>query len=151
MARKKQWHPVFAALLRPLVESHYELQTNVPVGDAPRAADILLLRRTRPGTLPFTGLWRDLTTWNVLEFKGPTVSPRDGDLEDLVEVGLGIHRRLNEERHRQQQAVLGPEQVSFWYLANRLGRRLLASWEQRMGGLEQRGDGVWCWDVCYSW
>src|SRR5262245_12003705 len=102
MAKKKQWHPVFAELLRPLVESHFEVSTNAPVGDAPRLADVLLLQRKRGGTLPFTGLWRDLTPWNVLEFKGPTVSPRDEDLEDLIEVGLGIHRRLNEERQTQK-------------------------------------------------
>jgi hypothetical protein len=30
----KQWHPVFAQLLRPLVEDYYEVQTTVPVGDA---------------------------------------------------------------------------------------------------------------------
>ncbi len=62
MARKKQWHPVFAELLRPVVESHYKLETNVPVGDVPRQADFVLLRRTRAGPLPAAGLWRDLTT-----------------------------------------------------------------------------------------
>ena len=49
VARKKQWHPVFAELLRPLVESHYQVETNVPVGNAPRQADFVLLRRTRAG------------------------------------------------------------------------------------------------------
>ena len=34
MARKRQWHPIFAELLRPLVESHYDIETDVPVGDA---------------------------------------------------------------------------------------------------------------------
>jgi hypothetical protein len=61
----------------------------------------VLLRRTSPRTLPFRGLWKDLTTWNVLEFKGPTVSPRLRDLERLVELGLGIDRRLNEERRKR--------------------------------------------------
>jgi hypothetical protein len=42
---KQQWHPIFARLLRPLVESHYDIRTNVPVGDVPREADVLLLRR----------------------------------------------------------------------------------------------------------
>jgi hypothetical protein len=143
MARKTQWHPVFARLLRPVVESHYEVQTNVPVGDAPREADLLLLRRTRAGPLPFTGLWRHLTAWNVLEFKGPTVSPRDEDLESLIEVGLGIQRRLNEERWQQRQSAFPAEAVSFWYLANRLGRRLLAAWERRTGPLEPDGPGLW--------
>src|SRR4051794_28854680 len=96
-----QWHPVFAKLLRPLVEAYYELQTDVPVGDKPRAADLTLLRRTSAGTPPFTGLWRWLTPWNVLEFKGPTVSARVDHLDSLVELGLGIHRRLNEERTKQ--------------------------------------------------
>jgi hypothetical protein len=147
VARKKQWHPVFAELLRPVVESHYALETNVPVGDAPRQADFLLLRRSRAGPLPAAGLWRDLTPWNVLEFKGPTVSPRDEDLDLLVELGLGIHRRLNEERARQGRPVLGPEETALWYLANRLGRRLLRGWWRRVPGLRPHGPGVWRCEV----
>ena len=42
---RKQWYPLFAQLLRPLVEDYYQIETNVPVGDLPRAADIVLLRR----------------------------------------------------------------------------------------------------------
>ena len=147
MASKKQWHPVFAELLRPLVESHYEVETNVPVGDAPRQADFVLLRRTRAGRLPAAGLWRDLTTWNVLEFKGPTVSPRDEDLDLLVELGLGIHRRLNEERARQRRPARGPEETALWYLANRLGRRLRNGWGRRVPGLRSHGLGVWRCEV----
>ncbi len=71
-----QWHRVFARLLRLLVEGHYEVRTNVPVGDAPRSADILLLRRTWATAPPFQGLWRWLMNLNVLEIKGPTVSAR---------------------------------------------------------------------------
>jgi hypothetical protein len=147
VARKKQWHPVFAELLRPLMESHYEVKTNVPVGDAPREADFVLLRRTRAGRLPAGGLWRDLTPWDVLEYKGPTVSPRDEHLDALVEVGLGIRRRLNEERAREGRSGLRPSEVSFWYLAHRLGGRLLRGWRERLPGLRERGPGVWRCDV----
>ncbi len=143
MAKKTQWHPVFAELLRPAVESHYEVATNVPVSDVPREADFVLLRRTRAGPLPFTGLWRHLTGWNVLEFKGPTVKPRAGDLHLLIEVGLGIFRRKNEERAKQGEALLAPEEVSFWYLARRLGPRLRRVWGRRGGGLSELGPGVW--------
>ncbi|HZU37219.1 MAG TPA: hypothetical protein VFA18_14955, partial [Gemmataceae bacterium] len=124
----KQWHPVFAQLLRPAVEAYYEVQTTVPVGDAPREADVVLLRRTVTTAPPFHGLWRHLTIWNVLEFKGPTVSPRRGDIDRLLELGLGIDRRL-----RQEQSIRRAVQradVSFWYLANRLGRRFLQEVEQ---------------------
>jgi hypothetical protein len=41
-----QWHPLFALLLRPLLQDYYDVQTDVPVGDLPRQADILPLRRT---------------------------------------------------------------------------------------------------------
>ncbi len=148
MAKKTQWHPAFVALLRLLVEPYFEVQPDMPVGDKPREADVVLLRRRRSGRLPFQGLWRDLTAWNVLEFKGPTVSPREEDPDQFVEVGLGIHRRLNEERERQKRPPLGPEQVSFWYLANHLGRRLLSSWgRRRLRGLRQQSQGVWRCEV----
>jgi hypothetical protein len=125
------------------MERYYLLQANMPVGDAPRQADLVLLRRTSTEPLPFQGLWKDLTTWDVLEFKGPTVSPRLGDLDLLVELGLGIHRRLNEERLQQKLSPLGPGEMSFWYLTNRLGRRFLRGAEQRLGHLEVCGSGVW--------
>jgi hypothetical protein len=138
-----QWHPIFAHLLRPLLEAHYEVRTGVPVGDAPRQADLVLLRRTSVGVPPFTGLWRWLTAWNVLEFKGPTVSARLDDLDALVELGLGIHRHLNEEAAKQGQPPVGRPDVSFWYLANHLGRRFLRSAADLVGPLESLGPGLW--------
>jgi hypothetical protein len=138
-----QWHPLFAQLLRPLLESYYEIQTNVAVGDAPRQADVLLLRRTSRTTPPFQGLWRWLTTWNVVEFKGPTVSARVDDLDALLELGLGIHRRLNEQRAKEQQPQVGRSEVSFWYMANHLGRRFLNAARGLAGALEELAAGVW--------
>ena len=138
-----QWHPLFAQLLRPLLEGYYAVDTNVPVGDAPRQADIVLVRRTSAKKPPFQGLWKDLTTWNVLEYKGPTVSARLGDLDELVEVGLGIHRRLNEEGAKRKQKPVGAAEVSWWYLAEDLGRRFLRDAPARLGPLEECGPGVW--------
>lgn len=135
----KQWHPIFAQLLRPTVEEYYDLQSTVPVGDTPRLADFVLLRRLARTMPPFRGLWRHLTVWNILEFKGPSVSPRRGDIELLIELGLGIERRL------QQKGQLRPvpEAVSFWYLANHLGRRFLAEVERKLGPAEALGPGLW--------
>jgi hypothetical protein len=140
--RNKQYHPLFAQMLRRMMEHFYDVETNFPVGDAPRQADILLLRRT--GNHPtFTGLWRHLTAWNVIEFKGPTVSPRVRDLDLLIELGLGIDRRLNEERTRQRLSPLTPEQVSFWYIARNLGRRFFPDARLRLGQLDEVGPGLW--------
>jgi hypothetical protein len=138
-----QWHPIFAKLLRPLVEAAYEVRTGLPVGDAPRLADIVLLRRIAATAPAFTGLWRWLTPWNVLEFKGPTVSARVADLDSLVELGLGIHRRLSDERTHPPRPRAERRDVSFWYLANHLGRRFLSAAADLLGPLEPLGAGVW--------
>src|SRR5271157_1203131 len=102
----KQWHPVLARMLRPAVGAYYDIQTTLPVGDSPREADFVLLRRTGQAPPPFRGLWRHLTIWNILEFKGPTVSPRLGDIDLLIELGLGIDRRLRERRAQGQRRVI---------------------------------------------
>ena len=49
-----QWHPHFAKLLRPLLEDYFEVQINVPVGDAPREADLCWCGARRRASCPFT-------------------------------------------------------------------------------------------------
>jgi hypothetical protein len=144
MARKRiQWHPLFTRLLRPHVEPYYEVPSSVPVGDLPRVADLLLLRRTSQDSLPFTGLWRLLTVWNLLEFKGATEAARPGHLPLLVKLGLGIARRLGEERRRTGGRRLPEAAVAFWYLANRLGERFRQAAERWLQGWQELGAGVW--------
>jgi hypothetical protein len=143
MTRMTQWHPIFAQLLRPAVEAYYEVQTTVPVGDAPREADFVLLRRTRSAAPPFRGLWRHLTSWNILEFKGPSVTPRRGDIDLLVELGLGIDRRFRVRGPRPSRRLVLREEVSFWYLANHLGQRFLQDAAAALGSMESLGPGLW--------
>ena len=138
-----QWHPIFAQLLRPAVEAYYEVETTFPVGDAPREADFVLLHRMIGAPPPFTGLWRNLTPWNVLEYKGPTVSPRRGHIESLIELGLGIDRQLRARPTAAGQRRLAPEEMSFWYLANHLGRRFVREATRLLVELEPVGPGLW--------
>src|SRR6266566_1636424 len=112
-----QWHPLFARLLRLLLEDYYQLDTEVPVSDLPRKGDISLLRRVGAAEPPFTGLWLHLTPWNVFEFKGPTDGPEEADLELLMHVGTGITYRFNDERRQQGEAPMPSRDISFWYLA----------------------------------
>lgn len=139
-----QWHPIFAHLLRPLLQDYYEILTDVPVGDLPRQADIVLIHRTTAGPVPVQGVWRHLTAWNILEFKGPSDDPALRDLDLLWEVGLGIERRLNEERTRQGQPAWPRDEVSWWYLANHVGQRLRTEAERLLGQpLHEQGEGLW--------
>ena len=138
-----QWHPLFAKMLRLLVQEYYDVQTGLPVGDAPRVADIVLLRLTSTQPPAFHGLLQYLTIWNVWEFKGRSVTARLHDLDLLVEVGLGIDRRLNEEQTRQRQPVVAAPDVSFWYIANHLGRRFLRDAQDILGRIMRLSPGVW--------
>jgi hypothetical protein len=135
-----QWHPIFAFLLRHAMQDFYEVQTNVPVGDLPREADIILVRRTTTSKPPFRTLWKHLTRWNVLEFKGRSESARVGDIDLLLEVGLGIHRRLREQ---EPNIKVARRDVSFWYLANHLGKRFLRDVVELIGNVELVAPGLW--------
>jgi hypothetical protein len=77
-----------------------------------------------------------------LEYKGPTVSARVEDLDALLELGLGIRRRLNEEHRKQKQTATARSEVSFWYVANHLGRRFLRDAGELLGSLEALGPGI---------
>jgi hypothetical protein len=84
-----------------------------------------------------------LTPWNVLEYKGPTESARFDELHDLLELGLGIHRRLNDLQRKEKLAQLDYPETSFWYLVNHLGSRFLADLPQYLPGVQQVTDGLW--------
>jgi hypothetical protein len=135
-----QWHPIFSYLLRSTLKDYYDVQTNVPVGDLPREADILLIRRASASKPPFRHLWRHLSPWNDLEFKGRSESARVADIDLLVEVGLGIHRRLVE---KEPDVKIPRTQISFWYLARHLGKRFLRDAIELTGELEQVDSGLW--------
>jgi hypothetical protein len=135
-----QWHPIFDDLLRRALQDYYEVQTNVPVGDLPREADIVVVRRSSTTRPPFRTLWRHLTPWNVFEFKGRSESARVNHIDLLVEVGLGIHRRLQEQ---EPDVKIRRAEISFWYLANHLGKRFLRDVIELTGNLESVSPGLW--------
>ena len=138
----KQWHPLFAHLLRLLLDRYYSVQTEVPVSELPRRSDIFLLRRQTAEVPPFVGLWSNLTEWNALEFKGPGDSAHEDDLELLLHVGTGLTVRFNEERVAARQERLPNRQVSLWYIAPTLGETFLGHARTRTAFDYQTG-GLW--------
>ena len=136
-----QWHPLFARLLTILIEDYYEVQTEVPVSDLPRRGDLWLIRRQGTATPHFRGLWSHLTDWNLVEFKGPSDEAEIDDLELLVHVGTGLTYRQNEKRQPDEPRVTN-RQVSFWYLARKLGDTFLSHARTRMH-LEYETSGLW--------
>ncbi|NLF72936.1 MAG: hypothetical protein GX575_28200 [Candidatus Anammoximicrobium sp.] len=139
----RQWHPLFAYFLRQVLEGRYEVLTNLAVGDVPREADVVVLKRSALRGPQFRHLWKWLTHWNILEFKGPTVRPRESHLDLLLELGLGVARRLNEQRVRDKLRPLAPRQISWWYVVRELPRSMRTKWEQRVGRLSQLENGLW--------
>ena len=149
-----QWHPLFARLLKVLLEDFYQVEPEVSVSDLPRKGDLFLLRRTGTAEPPFTGLWMHLTEWNVLEFKGPTDGPEEVDLDKLMHVGTGIGYRFNQERRQRGEAPLPNRRIAFWYLAPTLGETFLEAIRTRVDVTYETG-GLWrgrAWGHrCSSW
>jgi hypothetical protein len=137
-----QWHPLFARLLRLLLEDFYQVDVEVPVSDLPRKGDLFVLRRTGSAEPPFTGLWLYLSEWNVLEFKGPTDSPQEADLDLLMHVGTGIGYRFNEERRQRREEVVPNRRISLWYLAPTLSEPFLDQARARLH-LDYEPGGMW--------
>lgn len=135
-----QWHPLFARLLTILIDPYYTVETEVPVSDLPRRGDLLLIRRQGSATPHFQGVWNRLTDWNVVEFKGPSDDAEIDDLELLAHVGTGLTYRLNEKR--QSEPRIANRQMSFWYLAPKLGETFLSHARGSMY-LEYETGGLW--------
>ncbi len=139
----RQWHPLFAYFLRQVLEGRYEILTNFAVGDVPREADVVVLRRNALRGPQLRHLWKWLTSWNIIEFKGPTVRPRESHLDLLVELGLGVARRLNDQRGRDKLRPLTPHQISWWYVVREMPGSQRGKWERRVGRLSQVEAGLW--------
>jgi hypothetical protein len=83
-----------------------------------------------------------LTDWNVFEFKGPGDDAEEDDLELLMHVGAGLTYRINEERRERKESRLANRQMSFWYLAPKLGETFLGHARSRLH-LTYETNGLW--------
>jgi hypothetical protein len=117
---KTQWHPPFVALMKLSLGDYYEVEPEVPTGEVPRQADLVLIRREGASS-PFNGIWMHLREWNLFEFKGPTDAADHWDLDLLVHVGTGVAYRLNEKRREAGAERFANRQFALWYVAPSLG------------------------------
>lgn len=139
---KTQWHPLFAKLLKALLDVHYRIDVEVAVSELPRRGDFLVVKRL-PGRSPFAGVWGNLTDTNVIEFKGMSDAPDESDLDLFGHVALGLAHKHNEARHAQGQARLAPHELSLWFVAKELGETFLSAMRTRCLPRDYEGDGVW--------
>ncbi|MBY0231435.1 MAG: hypothetical protein K2W96_19290 [Gemmataceae bacterium] len=136
---KRQWHPPFYELMRLLLSDWYNVRTEVPVSELPRAGDLLVVRRDKADP-PFRGIWSHLREYHVIEFKGPTDEAEEDDLELLMAVGCGLTIKVNEERREAKLKTVEPNQVALWLAAPQptdgyIGRaRLREAFDYHLGG-----------------
>jgi hypothetical protein len=129
------------ALMKLSLGDYYDVDAEVSVGDLPRSADLVLIRREKADP-PFSGLWMHLTEWNLFEFKAPTDHPDDDDLELLMHVGSGLRCRYNEEHKEERAARLPNSRFSYWYVVPSLGDTFFGRAQQRTL-FDAEGGGLW--------
>ncbi|MGL4552204.1 MAG: hypothetical protein ACRC33_13575 [Gemmataceae bacterium] len=120
---------------------YYEVEPEVPTGELPRRADMVLIRRERADP-PFAGIWMHLAEWNLFEFKSPTDAPEEADLGLLMHVGTGVHYRYNEERKACGEGPIRPGQFALWYVVPSLGETFFGRAQQR-AFFRAEGGGLW--------
>ena len=69
-----QWHPLLGELIRLMSQAFCELEPSQAVGEVPRQADFVLTRRKSVRSNPFHGIWRFLSTCNILEYMSGSTS-----------------------------------------------------------------------------
>jgi hypothetical protein len=105
------WHPFLADLLRQRYGDRLVIHENVPLGDLPLEADLLLIRRDLQQALPYP--FALLGERTLVEFKSPDESADQAALQQLETYAMLY----------LQRAGLGPRQgVTLWLVASQFAR-----------------------------
>ncbi len=64
-------------------------------------------------------------------------------MHDLIELGLGIHRRLNELQAKARLPAVEYVEMSFWYLVKHIGRRFRTQLQQHIPDAQPLTRGIW--------
>ncbi|HKI32472.1 MAG TPA: hypothetical protein VKA46_11430 [Gemmataceae bacterium] len=125
------WHPFLAEMLRLSYADRIIIQEQLPLGDLPLEADLLLLRRDPKVVLPFP--LEHLGQRTLVEFKSPDDTADQAALEQLEIYGMLYVRR---ERLRQRS------DLTLWLMASRFAANVSQPGLAEVVGVEQVGPGV---------
>jgi hypothetical protein len=109
------WHTLHHELLLAQLGADYHLETDQPVGELPRRANTVLLRKPTPPTVRFNGVFSRLSLINVMEYNSPDEAATVDTLQHLIAVGTGMALRLRERPYPNQPAFTLPG-LSLWLL-----------------------------------
>jgi hypothetical protein len=104
------WHVLLARLLKQRAPSSFRVLSEVPLGNHPPRADLLLLRREGTSddhdAAVLRDLWRRIKKFGLLEYKSPSETLRSGDLAKLFAYLMLYLADHPEEADRDRANVL---------------------------------------------
>ncbi|HKI32474.1 MAG TPA: hypothetical protein VKA46_11440 [Gemmataceae bacterium] len=125
------WHPFLADMLRLSYANHLLIQEQLPLGDLPLEADLLLIRRDPKVVLPFPLEFLGQRT--LVEYKSPEDTADQAALEQL-EIYAMLYVRREGLRRRGD--------LTLWLMASRFAVNVSQPGRAELVGLQQVGPGV---------
>jgi hypothetical protein len=125
------WHPFLAEMLRLSYTDRLLIREQLPLGDLPLQADLLLIRRDPAASLPYP--LEFLGRQTLVEFKSPDDTADQAALEQLEIYGLLYVRR--EKLARRSDLTL-------WLMASQVAANVSQPGRCELVGLHPVGPGV---------
>ena len=125
------WHPFLAELLRQDYGSRLIVEEEVPLGDMPLRADLLLIRRDPAVSLPFP--FDGLGPYTLVEYKSPDDTATYDDLVKLEIYGL---------LYALREGIVARSDVTLWLVASRFHRQMSRPGGATLVGMQHLGSGV---------
>ncbi|HIE53359.1 MAG TPA: hypothetical protein EYP85_16525, partial [Armatimonadetes bacterium] len=126
-----RWHPLLAQFLRQDYGDRLIIEEEVPLGEMPLRADLLLIRRDPQVQLPYPFNWLGVTT--LVEFKGPEEATAQEDLVKLEVYGL-LYQLREGMRERKD--------LTLWLVASQFTTDVSQSGGAQLCPLQEVGPGV---------
>ncbi len=125
------WHPFLAEMLRLSYADRLDVRENLPLGDLPLEADLLLIRRDPAAPLPYPLDFLGPTT--LVEFKSPTDTADQAALEQLEIYGL---------RYVRREGLARRDDLTLWLMASQVAENVSRPGKAELTGARAVGPGV---------
>lgn len=126
-----QWHPLLARFLKRDYQDRLDIQYEFPLGELPRRADFILIRRRSEVDLPYPLNYLGQTT--LMEYEGPDETVSQPHLQLL-----GIHAHL----YVLQQNLEARRDLVLWLVGSQFAAGLSDPRLAHLEGLEEAGPGA---------
>ena len=127
------WHPLLAQFLRHDYGDRLVIEAEVPLGEMPLRADLVLIRQRPAAQEPLPYPFNHLGWQTLVEYKGPEEAAQEADLQVLEIYGL---------LYQLREGISARADLTLWLVASRFAAKVSNPAGAYIEGLREVGPGV---------